>query len=109
MSFKFYIVTFHHFLSQNEIEEMLSENRLVSVGSIDPERYTDLFVGTYVSVSTQVKRYAVEVPMANDKKLLDNLQNGHWATRIDDGGLVYSVANRKKQGKEKESVKKYKK
>ena len=109
MAFKFYVVTFHHFLTHNEIEELFFEHGLIPVASIDPEKYSDLFVGTYSSVSTQVKRYAVEVPMANDKKLLDNLQNGHWATRIDDGGLVYSVANRKKQGKEKESVKKYKK
>ena len=79
---------------------MLSENRLVSVGSIDPERYTDLFVGTYVSVSTQVKRYAIEVPVANERRLLDVLQSGHWATRIDDGGITYSLGGKKKTPKE---------
>jgi len=80
---------------------------LIPVASIDPERYSDLFVGTYTSVSTQVKRYAVEVPFVNENRLLDALTG--LVTRIDDGGVVHSIAGRKKLNKEKEPVKKYKK
>lgn len=107
MAFKFYAVTFHHFLTHNEIEELFFEHGLIPVASIDPEKYSDLFVGTYSSVSTQVKRYAVEVPFVNENRLLDALTG--LVTRIDDGGVVHSIAGRKKINKEKESVKKYKK
>jgi hypothetical protein len=69
---------------------------LVSVSSLDPERPSDLYMGTYIGVSTQVKRYAVEVPTANEKRFLEALQTAEIVATICDGGIVHSLSGKKK-------------
>lgn len=96
MALKFFIITFHHYLSAFEIEGFLRLQGLVPVSSLDPERPSDLYVGTYIGVSTQVKRYAVEVPAANEKRFLEALQTAQLVATICDGGIVHSLSGKKK-------------
>lgn len=102
MALKFFVITFHHYLSSKEIEDFLKNNGILPLSSLNPaSNSSDLYAGSFISVSTQLRRYAVEVPTFQEKNLLNALQNANLVATICDGGVVYSPGKKKALNKKK--------